>query len=63
MKGGITHREIQTCPRCRQLYAWTPALGLCPYCDLSQRARQTEPYDHGEPCPDDCCPTRERTNA
>lgn len=52
---GITHREIQTCPECKQLFQWSPAVGLCPYCDLSPEARQG-PIVPGNPCPSNCCP-------
>lgn len=53
--GGITHRRVQVCPTCGEMFAWTPAVGLCPYCDLSPAARQA-PYDPGTPCPSTCCP-------
>jgi hypothetical protein len=55
VKGGVEHRETQTCPRCARIFLWSPGLGLCPYCDLSQNARQTGPYGHAEPCPSHCC--------
>jgi hypothetical protein len=51
---GIAHRNVQRCDRCRQPFMWTPQLGLCPYCDLSQRARQGS-YEPAEPCPASCC--------
>lgn len=63
MRFGIQHRDVQDCPRCERKYMWTPALGLCPYCDLSQNARQAGPYGDSEPCPEDCCPISVRTSA
>jgi hypothetical protein len=56
VKGGIRHRAMQTCPDCGQQYQWSPGLGLCPYCDLSARARQVLDGE-GEPCPPTCCPS------
>jgi hypothetical protein len=38
---GVKHKKMQTCKMCREPFFWTPAVGLCPYCDLSKKARQT----------------------
>lgn len=55
MLWGFEHRRIQTCERGHE-FMWSPGPGLCPYCDLSDRARQSGPYGNAQPCPDDCCP-------
>jgi hypothetical protein len=58
MRGGIQHRDVQSCPQCNREFIWAPALGLCPYCDLSDRARQTGTYGDAVPCAGPCCKGR-----